>query len=78
MEVAASGALRQSDGVEAAAIQAGEFHNLSYTKAARAILEKTNRKALTTQEILRISKEVGARYSWEDSFRYPVFIPQEK
>lgn len=61
MEVNASGALRQLDGVEAISIQAGEFHNLSYTKAAKAILEKTNRKALTTQEILAYFERSGRK-----------------
>jgi hypothetical protein len=61
IEVNVSGALRQSDAVEVISIQAGEFHNLSYTKAARAILEKTSRKPLTTQEILSYFERSGRK-----------------
>jgi hypothetical protein len=61
MEVNVRGALPQSDGVEAVSIQAGEFHNLSYTKAAKAILEKTNRRPLTTQEILAYFERSGRK-----------------
>lgn len=60
LEVNVSSAMRQSDAVEVISIQAGEFHNLSYTKAARAILEKI-RKPLTTQEILAYFERSGRK-----------------
>jgi hypothetical protein len=59
MEVRISGSLRQADSI-AVSIQPGEFHNLSYTKAARAILEKI-RKPLTTQDILAYFEKSGRR-----------------
>src|SRR5271157_4929547 len=61
IEMNVSSALRQTDTVEAVSIQAGEFHNLSYTKAAKAILEKTSRKPLTTQEILSYFERSGRK-----------------
>lgn len=49
------------DSIEVISISPGEFHGLSYTKAAEAILRKTNRRALTTQEIMSYYERSGKK-----------------
>jgi hypothetical protein len=42
-------------------ITTGEFHGMSYTSAARSILERTNKTALTTQQILKYIQQSGRK-----------------
>jgi hypothetical protein len=44
-----------------AKVRPGEFHNLSYPSAAKAILAKTQRHPLTTHQILEIIEKSGRR-----------------
>lgn len=51
---------RQAERNEGLSIGPGEFHNLSYTKAAKQILEKA-KKPLVTQEILSYFEKSGRK-----------------
>ncbi len=53
--------MAQRDSVETITIGVGEFHGMPYTNAARAILQKTNRRALKTSEILMYIERSGRK-----------------
>jgi len=60
IEINPTDTMRQTDSTGAVSIGPGEFHNLSYTKAARSILEKV-KKPLLTQEILTYFERSGRK-----------------
>jgi len=60
IEINPTDTMRQTDSTSIVSIGPGEFHNLSYTKAARSILEKV-KKPLVTQEILTYFERSGRK-----------------
>jgi HB1/ASXL restriction endonuclease-like protein with HTH domain len=59
--VESTDAMGQKDSPESVLISIGEFHGMPFTNAARAILQKTNRRPLRTNEIVSYIERSGRK-----------------